>query len=99
MSKRTSKPLAETNKTSGAGKSAARASKKGEPFPKTSDARESQSARDRAVQSAEVQAMAAASPFNANKPLEHGHDNAIAPHAGESVDPDSASTTASTSSE
>jgi len=99
MSKRVSKPLSETNKTSGAGKSAARASKKGEPFPKTSDASKSKSARDLAVQAAEVQAMAAAIPFNANKAREHGYGNARAPHAGESVEPGASSTTASTLSE
>ncbi|WP_438999328.1 catalase [Variovorax beijingensis] len=48
---------------------------------------------------AHAQALAAAMPFNANKPLEHGHDNALRPQAGQAVQPLSSAATASTLSE
>ncbi len=48
---------------------------------------------------AHAQALAAGMPFNANKPLEHGLDHAIAPRAGEVVQPLSSAATASTLSE
>ncbi|KAF1049867.1 catalase [Xylophilus sp.] len=48
---------------------------------------------------AEVQALAAATPYNTQKAAEHGHDNALAPVTGAAVQPPSPSTTASTLSE
>jgi catalase len=48
---------------------------------------------------ADVQAMAAAMPFNAGKAAEHGRDNATAPPEGGQVDPPSFEATASTLSE
>ncbi|MBT2332553.1 catalase [Variovorax paradoxus] len=48
---------------------------------------------------AHAQALAAAMPFNANKPLEHGHDNALRPQAGQTAQPLSSAATASTLSE
>jgi len=48
---------------------------------------------------AEVDALAAAMPHNANKPFEHGRENAVSPQAGEVVEPPSRKTTASTLSE
>ncbi|MGP9801313.1 catalase [Rheinheimera sp. NSM] len=41
----------------------------------------------------------AAMPHNSNKPLEHGHNNAMAPPSGVTVKPDSATLTASTDTE
>ena len=38
-----------------------------------------------AQRNADVQELASAMPYNANKRLEHGHTNAIAPVAGASV--------------
>ena len=48
---------------------------------------------------AEVDSLAAAMPHNANKPFEHGRENAVSPQAGEVVEPPSRKTTASTLSE
>jgi catalase len=41
----------------------------------------------------------ASMPHNSIKELEHGHDNAVAPPAGETIEPDSSALTASTSTE
>jgi catalase len=46
-----------------------------------------------------TQALVAAMPFNENKPLEHGHDNAVSPSAGMTVEPATPSVTASTLTE
>lgn len=43
--------------------------------------------------------LVAAIPHNTNKPLEHGHDNAVTPPSGVTVKPDSAALTASTNTE
>lgn len=43
--------------------------------------------------------FAAAMPFNSSKTLEYGHDNAVAPPPGVTVDPDAATLTASTATE
>ncbi|MBA2291036.1 MAG: catalase [Gemmatimonadales bacterium] len=51
------------------------------------------------VHAQEVNALAAGISFNANKPLEQGHDNAVAPTEGQTADPPSPGTTASTGSE
>ncbi len=48
---------------------------------------------------AEVQQMVAAMPHNLNKPREHGHENATAPTAGQTVKPPSPAATGSTLSE
>lgn len=48
---------------------------------------------------AQLQEMVALMPDNANKALEHGHDNALKPPVGLSVDPRSAAATGSTLSE
>ncbi len=52
-----------------------------------------------AQHAAEVNALAGAVPHNANKPGEFGHDNAVSPPEGVTVEPPSASTTGSTLSE
>ncbi|SEH75037.1 catalase [Rheinheimera pacifica] len=44
-------------------------------------------------------ALVAAMPYNSNKKLEHGHDNAVLPPDGITVKPDSAALTASTHTE
>ena len=94
MKKRSSKSSVALNKTSGTAKPAPVASTKSALLPKASGS------RDRLTQqAAEAQSLAAAIPFNANTPLEHGHRNAITPQAGETAEPHSASTTASTVSE
>ncbi|WP_164498079.1 catalase [Nitrincola tibetensis] len=43
--------------------------------------------------------LVGAIPYNSNKELEHGHDNAVAPAAGIRVEPDSSALTASTHTE
>ena len=48
---------------------------------------------------AAVQEMVASMPFNANKPLEHGHENAVKPPVGLTVEPTSLAATGSTLSE
>jgi catalase len=50
-------------------------------------------------QAADTQATAAAFEFNANKPAEHGRDNAVAPPEGQHVKPASPEVSASTLSE
>ncbi len=52
-----------------------------------------------ARQAADTEALVAAMPFNQNKPLEHGHDNALNPPQGATADPRSNDVTASTLSE
>ena len=52
-----------------------------------------------AERAADVEATAEAMPFNANKPLEYGYDNAHAPQEGEGVEPPSDDVGASTLSE
>ncbi len=44
----------------------------------------------------EVNALAAALPNNRNTPLEHGHENALAPREGPTAAPESHATTGST---
>jgi catalase len=51
------------------------------------------------AQAEAVNSLAAAMPFNAAKPSEYGHDNALAPQPGETVEPATAALTASTQSE
>jgi len=51
------------------------------------------------TQAAEVQALVAALPHNTNKPLEHGHDNALNPPQGLTAEPPSPQATGSTLSE
>lgn len=43
--------------------------------------------------------LVGAIPYNSNKELEHGHDNAVAPAPGITVEPDSSALTASTNTE
>ncbi|GAA4325626.1 catalase HPII [Pigmentiphaga soli] len=52
-----------------------------------------------AAQAAALQQMSAGMPHNPNKPLEHGHDNAVQPPQGATVAPSDPSVTASTLSE
>ncbi len=52
-----------------------------------------------AEQASASDVFTAAMPHNENKPLEHGHDNAVAPPPGATVDPDSSELTASTATE
>jgi catalase len=47
----------------------------------------------------EVNALAAKRPFNDNKPRKHGHENALSPEEGQTAEPPSPGTTASTGSE
>ncbi len=52
-----------------------------------------------ARQGHDADALASRIPFNENKAAEHGHDNALAPRAGASVEPPDDALTASTASE
>ncbi|ALM81681.1 catalase [Bordetella sp. N] len=52
-----------------------------------------------AAHAAGVQSLSAAMPYNENKALEHGRDNAVAPPAGHTVEPADPSVTGSTLSE
>jgi len=52
-----------------------------------------------AQKAADTEEMVSLMPDNRNKPLEHGHDNALRPPAGLTVEPASASVTGSTLSE
>ena len=52
-----------------------------------------------ATHAAEQEMLVEAMPFNKSKPLEYGHDNSVAPAAGQAVSPPSASTGAGTLSE
>jgi len=52
-----------------------------------------------AAHAAGVQSLAASMPYNENKALEHGRDNAVAPPAGQTVEPPDHSVTGSTLSE
>ena len=52
-----------------------------------------------AEQGSQTQALVASMPYNANKPSEFGHANAVAPSAGATAKPASPAVTASTLSE
>ena len=88
--KKTDKSSSEPSKTKGARRTASDRSPGGQ-MTQTNDMA--------ATQAEAVNSLAAATPFNAVKPLEYGHDNALTPPRGKTVELATAALTASTQSE